>query len=345
MAIFYDAPVPPDTLTAFIRELPTPGGLTLLGEFPVVNVPTNVVNFSEITQTNRAARYRAFDGRVHVADRDGYSDKVIKMAPFSDSLNMGEYERLQLEYQRTGGTRSAALEQAIYNDATTLTRYMTNRMNLALGDVLADGTFTTALASEFGGVTDFGVPAGNLITAGTAWATYATADGIADLISACDVYEAATGTRPGTAYISRSLLRAFQVQTKVINAVRGAQTGVSRIALQDAFSIFDSEGIPTRWVVVEDAVDVDGSTTRVFPTGKLALGPADPAELMEFRVGLSATALELVNSGEAEMTFEEAPGIVGVIEKVGPPYRQFTFVDAVGMPILKDAKKLVVVSA
>jgi hypothetical protein len=52
--------------------------------------------------------------------------------------------------------------------------------------------------------------------------------------------------------------------------------------------------------------------------------------------------LELVNSNEADLSFEEAPGIVGVVEKTGPPYRQFTYVDAVAMPILADARKLFV---
>jgi hypothetical protein len=31
---------------------------------------------------------------------------------------------------------------------------------------------------------------------------------------------------------------------------------------------------------------------------------------------------------EADLSFEDAPGIVGVVEKSGPPYREFTFVDA-----------------
>jgi hypothetical protein len=42
------------------------------------------------------------------------------------------------------------------------------------------------------------------------------------------------------------------------------------------------------------------------------------------------------------MSFADAPGIVGVVEKVGPPYRQFTFVDAVAMPILAQPKRLFV---
>ena len=35
-------------------------------------------------------------------------------------------------------------------------------------------------------------------------------------------------------------------------------------------------------------------------------------------------------------------GIVGLAIKEGPPFRQFTYVDAVGMPLLMGPKSLVV---
>jgi hypothetical protein len=56
--------------------------------------------------------------------------------------------------------------------------------------------------------------------------------------------------------------------------------------------------------------------------------PASLGDICKLHYGVSATALELVNSGDSDLTFEEASGIVGVIEKDGPPYRQYTFVDA-----------------
>jgi hypothetical protein len=58
--------------------------------------------------------------------------------------------------------------------------------------------------------------------------------------------------------------------------------------------------------------------------------------------GVSATALELVNSSKVELSFNDAPGIVGVVVKEGPPFRQYTFVDAVGMPVLENPNYLMV---
>jgi hypothetical protein len=340
MAIIYDAPVSPVDLTTFVRRVPLPNTLMLSSIFPTVLKRSSKVNFSEITKTNRTARFRAPDGRIHVADRDGYSDKSISMIPISDSRNKGEYERLQEEMARLGGTRTEALSTAIYDDGQDLTLYAQNRIEQALGDVLVDGVFAPA---ELSGVSiDYGVPGANLITVGTSWATSATADGLSDLIAACDLYEAANGFRPGGVLASRAAQRQLVTQTKVINAARGAQTGVTRVSLADLTGIFDNEGVPTNWFTVETQLDIDGVSTRVLPADKVILIPPNPEDLLEFQLGVSATALELVNSSEADFTFEDAPGLVGVVIKEGPPFRQFTFVDGIGLPVLKDARKLMV---
>lgn len=344
MPIVFDAPVPPDDTTQFVRAIPVPNTLTLLNQFPVVNVPTNTVRLSEITSTNRAARYRTYDGRIHVAERDGFSNFEIAMAPFSDSLNMGEYERLQLEFLRTGGTRQEALANAIYNDNEILTRNMQVRMNLALGDALADGKFTPNLKDENIGETDFAVPAGQIVTAGTTWATTATANPVADLVAVADAVEAGGEGRPTRAWATRNTIRQLRNNVSIINMVKGAQTGATRVSLADMETLFADEGLPAPedWTIVEDVADVDGVTTRAFPNDRVVLGP-EPSDLMEFRLGLSATALELVQSNLAELTFEDAAGLVGVVEKVGPPYRQFTFVDAVGMPVIRNARRMGIV--
>lgn len=348
MAIFFDAPVDPVDLTEFVRRVPTPSNLGLQSMFPSTVRDTTKVNFREITKKNRAARFRAPDGRIHVADRDGATDKVVNMLPLSDSRNQGEYETLQLEMARLGGTRTEALANAIYNDAEDLTRYTQNRVELALGDVLTDGKFTPNLHDELAGVEiDFGVPASHLITlAGNqTWTAgnAATADALATLTAACDQYEVTNGDRPGWAMTSRSVLRALESQVSLINAVYGAQMGRTSIPMSDLLSTFDNRGIPTDWRTNETKIDVDGVNTRVIPEDLVILGPSNPEDLLEFRYGLTATALELVDSSHVEFGFSQAPGIVGCVVKEGPPLRKFTFVDAIGIPLLKDAKKLMVV--
>lgn len=341
MPINFDAPVDPTDLTTFVRRVPTPSNLVLSGLFPAEVRDAISVNFSEITKVNRTARFRAPDGRIHVADRDGGTERVVNMIPLSDSRNQGEYERLRREMMRLGGTRTEALERATYDDGEDLTRYVQNRAELALADALVDGIFAPA---ELPGVAvDFGMPSNHKITVGTSWSNTA-ADGLQHLIAACDVYEATNGERPGFGWATRAEIRKLLKQTSLINAVKGAQTGVTRISLADTEDVFRDEGIPTTWYIVETKLDVDGTATPVIPANKIGLGPSNPSDLLAFRYGTTATALELVDSNQVDFAFEEAPGIVGVTIKEGPPFREFTFVDAIGIPLVKDAKKLMTIT-
>lgn len=340
MAIFFDAPVTPDALTAFVREVPTPGTLGLSALFPTETSDTNTIDWSEITQTNRTARFRSFDGRIHVSDRDGAADKRVAMLPLSDSLNMGEYERLQVEFARTGGTRSQLLASAIYNDAQRLVRNVRNRMEQAVGDVLVDGKLTIN-ENGFQGEADFGVPANHLPTAGTAW-TNPAAPILDNLVAYVDTYVATNGFAPGAILTSQRVGRLMRINTQMINTAAGAAAGRPRINAVELGDVLSSENLPTQLLYYDTVLDVDGVTTRTISDDRLIFLPPNLDDLLAIRYGLSATALELVGSNESDVDFADAPGIVGVVEKVGPPYRQFTFVDAVGMPYLKDARKLFV---
>jgi hypothetical protein len=341
MAIFFDAPVSPDALTAFIREVPTPSEFGLSNLFPTVVADTNTVDFAEIVRTNRTARYRSFDGRIHVSERDTGSEKRVNLAPLSSSLSMGEYERLQLEFARTSGTNQQALANAVYNDAQNLTREIQARVEQAWGDTLTDGKLSineNGLVSE----ADYGVPANHLISVGTPWTTIASANALTDLLAAVDVYVATNGFVPGSAQTSQRVLRLLQTNAQIVGAIAGTTSGRTRVTLPEINDLFASEGIPQLRQPYDTLVDVDGTSTRVIADDRLMFFPPNIRDLGYMRYGLSATALELVNSNVADLSFSEAPGIVGVVEKIGPPYREFTYVDAVGMPILANAKLLLV---
>jgi hypothetical protein len=108
--------------------------------------------------------------------------------------------------------------------------------------------------------------------------------------------------------------------------------------------VLDSRMLPPIGLVYDSSVDVDGVSTRVLPANKVIFYPPAGQELGYTAWGVTATALELVGSNKSEMSFEQAPGIVGVVEKAGPPYRQYTFVDAVGMPVIEQPNLLMVVT-
>lgn len=341
MAIFYDAPVDPVALTSFVREVPVPLDLSLTNAFPTRFLNKNTVDFAEIVRTNRTARYRSFDGQIHVSERDSGTTKEVRLPPLSSSLSQGEYERLQLEFARTGGTNQQLLAASIYDDATNLAREIHARIEQAWGDVLSDGKLTIA-EEGFSAEADYGLPANHKVTAATLWTSTTTATAFTDLQNWVDIYVATNGFRPATMRTSLRVQRLLQRNAEVIAAAYGATQGRTRVALDDLNQLLSDEGLPTLADPYDARVDVDGTSTRTISDDLIVFTPADLTSLGYLAMGVSATALELVDSGEVDFTFAEAPGIVGVVEKSGPPYRQFTFVDAVGMPVIQSGRQLFV---
>lgn len=344
MAIFFDAAVEPDDLTVFTREVPTPRELPLLTAFPRKDEETNTVDFAEIVRTNRTARFRSYDGRIHVSERDVGTEKRVKMIPLSTSLSMGEYERLQLEFARLGGSNQQALARAIYNEAEQLTREVQNRLEQAWGDLLTDGKLTIN-ENGFAGETDYGLAAlGNLVTPAVNWtaANLATMTPLTDIQTWSDAYKLTNGSFPARLKTSLNRLRLVQRSKEVIDAVYGATQGKTRVTITELNDLLRDSELPTFDEALDTSFDVDGVTTRTIPDDRVLLLPRELSELGYTAWGVTATALELVNSDRSDLSFEDAPGIVGVVEKIGPPYREFTYVDAVAMPILGNARKLMV---
>jgi hypothetical protein len=343
MAIFYEAPVTPDDLTMFTRNVPQDNQYVLNQILPDRTILDNRVDVGTLTKRGRTARFRVFDGPIHVTSRDSYSVQNVALPPLSDSLALGEYERLQMQFARTRGTNERALVDAIYDDGTILTQNVRRRMELARGDVLTDGKFTLAGEGGLWMEADFGVPGGNFVTASPLWSTIATADPILDITNWGNTYNVLNGFFPGGMWVGRSvindLLRNVNLRTAYATTINGTSTLLRRDQLNSAL---DAYGLPPIVGVYDASVDVDGTPTRVIPDRKVIFVPPEGQRLGYTAWGVSATALELVNSSKVELSFNDAPGIVGVVVKEGPPFRQYTFVDAVGMPVLENPNYLMV---
>ena len=342
MPIVFDGPVTPDAQTVFIRNVPSPSEFSLSDLLPDRYFDRNTIDLAEITRTNRTARFRAFDGRLHVSERDTGVTKQVKLPPLSTSLSTGELERLQLEFARNAGGDPAQIVNAIYNDSANLTREVQARMEQARGDVLTDGKFTLAGEGGLFMEADYGVPGGNLVAPGTAWTTVATATVIANLTTWVDAYVALNGFAPAGMSTSRRVVN-LMLQNAEIRTLAASMSGTPSMVTRAALdNVLDTFGLPPIVKVYDTVVDVDGVSTRTIPDDRLIFLPPNVADLGYTAWGVSATALELVNSSAVDFSFSEAAGIVGVIEKVGPPYREFVFVDAVGMPVLQNPRLLMV---
>lgn len=341
MAILFDAPVKPGELTWFTREVPLNGENALLAEAPPKYLTTNTINFGEIVKRNRTARYRSFDGRVHVSERDSGSTSNVGLIPLSTSTNMGEYERLQLEFARTMGTNNLALAEAIYDDATQLTKEVQARLEQAWGDVLEDGKLTVNENGLVGFEADFGVPANHKVTAAVLWSVPATSKVISDITAWSDTYRITNGVPPEVIRTSQTNIRRALRSAEVIAALYGAAAGRTVARLVDLNDYLSNEGLPTFAAPYDTTVDVDGVDTRTIAENKLLLTPASLSDLGYTAWGVTVTALELVKNAGVDLTFEQAAGIVGVVVKNdGVPFRQFTYVDAAAIPVLSAPKRL-----
>jgi hypothetical protein len=179
MAIVFDGPVTPDALTVLRAQRADPAGPGAQPDPARPLLDRNTVDLAELTRTNRTARFRAFDARLHVSERDVGVTKQVKLPPLSTSLSWVSSSGCSWSSPAPAGNNGAIID-AIYDDATNLTREVQARMEQARGDVLTDGKFT--LAGE-GGLTmeaDYGVPGGHIVTPGTLWSTTASATIIAN---------------------------------------------------------------------------------------------------------------------------------------------------------------------
>jgi hypothetical protein len=344
MAIFYEAPVNPDDLTMFTRAIPMDQNYVLNQILPDRMINDNRVDVGTLTRRGRTARFRVFDGPIHVSARDSYEVRNVALPPLSDALHLGEYERLQMQFARLQGGNQRALVDAVYDDATILTQNVRRRMEQARGDVLQDGKFTLQGEGGLWMEADYSVPAGHFVTASPLWVQNpTTADPILDITNWSEVYNTTNGYFPGGMWVPRrvmnALLRNTAMRTAYATTINGTSTLLRRDQLDQAL---DSYGLPPILGSYDASVDVDGVSTRILPDNKVIFVPPAGQSLGYTAWGVSATALELTQAGISELSFADAPGIVGVVVKEGPPFRQYTFVDAVGMPVLENPNGLMV---
>jgi hypothetical protein len=341
MALFLDAPVPLEDTITFTQQVPLPSNNKLTAAFPTRTFLTDEIDTALITQTNRAAKFRNWDGNYWVSPRDSGQVSRQRMIPLGGQLGVGEYERREQEFRRYGGTVQSILVDAIYNDLEALTRYALNRVELAWGDVLADG----ALTINENGVqqqVDYGIPSANKVTASTLWSTTATSTPLTDLTAWYDQYVSLNGAGPGQILMSLATARNLQKNVSLINAIKGAQTGVTNVTLEEISGLFAAYGLPPISMdnVYNSNMDVDGVTTPVLPANKFLFLPDDLGTLGFTAWGTPTTVMEL-NANNVQV--QQEAGLIGIIvREEQPPFQKRTFVDGVVLPVLADPRKILV---
>ncbi|RJO74166.1 hypothetical protein D5S18_18610 [Nocardia panacis] len=341
MALFLDGPIPLEDTITFVQALPLPSNNKLTQMFGTKTYATDEIDMATIYQTNRAAKFRNWDGNFWISPRDTGLEKRVRMLPLGGQLAQGEYERRQMEFARYGGTIQSVLTDAIYNDLERLTASILNRIELAWGDVLADGVLTineNGVSQQL----DYAIPTNQVVTAATLWSDTTNSNPLLDLIAWYDVYVALNGSGPGQFLMSLPTSRQLQANKNLINQIKGAQTGVTNVSLEDISTLFMSYGLPPISMdnVYNSKFDVDGVTTSAMPTNKFLFLPEDLSTLGFTAWGTPTTVMELASNN---VQVETASGIIGILVREDqPPFQKRTFVDAVALPVLADPRKMLV---
>jgi hypothetical protein len=333
--------VSPATLTGFVRELPAPRNWILEQLLPDVVVNDIEAAIDQYTRHNRAAKFRAYDAPTPIGQRDEWKRDRISLPPLGEKLMVTEWERLQLERIRSGGDNTDAIANQIYDDAEVITRHTRARMEVARGDVLTDGMLTLSDEQGLTLEADFGLPASHQVAPGTLWSDHANATVLSDLNGWADTYVDDAGEPPGALWTSRTVVN-HMLQNDEIRSLVGSLAGTPNIVTrQQLNTALEAHGLPP--VIQYDVrIDVDGSATRPVPQDRLLLMPEDPSSLGRTVWGITAEALELAGGENPAIDFEDAPGLIGVVEREMDPVRVMTNVSGVGMPVLSDPQRLMV---
>ncbi|AMS02577.1 major head protein [Gordonia phage Yvonnetastic] len=331
-------PVHPDAAIAFAREVPDQAQNVLNQYLPDKTIQDTRVEVTEVEMTSHVAEYRSFDGSIPRLKRDGYRVSQVSLQPLSQRGGYGEYERLQLEKLRQNGGSEAALADAIYNDIERSVKYIRNRVEIARGQLLSTGQ---QVINENGVnlSADYGVPDEHFVSPEVEWTDVDDAKPIEDLLKWVEVYADSYGAVPAGMLMSRKtkgLLRASAEIRNFANMnVVGGPRFVNDAVVASALDNFDLPGIlPT--------YDQKIAGNRVIPEGKIIFLPPNPADLGNTYWGITATAMELLNAAQTDLSFADAPGLVGIVTKTGPPFLQEVIVDSLVLPVLNNPKALFV---
>lgn len=336
--------VDPIELTGFVREVPEPSALTLNQFLPDKLIGNVEAAIDKLTRTNRAAKFRSWDTESPIAQRDSFQRSKIKLPPISEKLPIAEQEHLMLETVRTGGDNRNAYVSAIYDDATILVGNIRRRMELARGDTLTDGIFTLAGENGLTLQADFGVPAGNKVTAGVLWSAHSTASPLTNIKTWTDAYLDLNGEKPGKIVTSNAVMNNLLLIDEIRDLFNRGVTltgGPNLLTPVQLNQVFQAYGIPPIFTY-DTKINVDGSNVRVIPDDRFIMLPENAEDLGHTAWGITAESLVLATGQNPGLSFTDLPGLVGVTMKDGDPVQTWTKVAGVGMPLLTNPNLLFV---
>lgn len=345
MAIIFDGPVAPADATELVRAVPQPAQLTLNRILPDRLQSSMEVDFNLVTKVGNTARFRPHDAPAHISKRDSVQINRAPLLPLTSAKPViGELEAAKLYGLRNGQSPISPVADAIYDDLTNSAQDVLRRAEQARASVLSTGTLPIN-EGGLNGTIDFGVPAGNKMTAPTLWSNTANADIITWLNSVRTSYINVNGFAPGRMILSTPVLNYMQqnskLQSMAVQTIGSSFQGfaglVPKNALDAILGTFSMPGVTdgNGGMVYDTRVSTDGSTagSLVFPNNVVVLLPPDGVDFGYTAWGPTVTAQKLA---DAEV-IDDARGLVGFVDRGDEfPYKEQSFVDSLMLPVITN---------
>lgn len=328
----------PTEIQAFVRAIQTPSDYALtLSVMPERTI--NSVKW-ETRGTRRrvaAASYRAWDAQTKVATREITQFATSgKLLPLGQKYIVGEFETILENLDRGMDTRD--LVQAVYDDVAAHVVSIKKRLELAVGDLLADGKFSLVGENNLTLEADYKVPAANMPTAPTAW-TDPTADILGDEMRWLEVLRSSGAPQPARALTSykgwAQMLANDSYRAAYYGSVNSASTIPTAVLAPNEVDVVRARyGLPP--IEKYDVkIELDnGTDVRALPENMFFLLPPNPQQWAETQYGLTADGLILSQGSNPAIVREEAPGIVVTRGFQDDPPQVWTKGSAAALPVM-----------
>lgn len=330
--------ITPAAATRFSREVPVQQDM-ILNRF----LPDQVVNsfkprIRTVTRTLSAAKFRAYNAENFIAKRPTtLTITDLELPPLGQKLPL--LEREILEQALANNDPNGDVIAAVYDDIESNVRATRARMELARGDLLADGKITITENGLVALEADFGLASSHKPTAGTLWSNTTDSTPLSDEEAWIQQMVADGGGRPTAAITSLAVVNLLRQNAEYRAAYWGGNAGEKPALNPDQVNQVRATYNLPPITIYDTQIDVDGTSTRVLPVNRFVLVSDGVGET---QWGLTAQALDVSASGaDPAFTRRDAPGIFTAAYRQTEPAARWTSTYAVGLPLLVDKSRLV----
>lgn len=308
--------------------------------FPVVNVPSVTYRLGRRTRNDQTVAIRAFDAPAIPILKSGIVEVRGDLPAVTPIVNLTETDLNQefiLAQQLAG--QQVDWQPAVTSAAGSVAATTDNTFEAMRGQLLSTGVISLVAEDGTTHSVDFGIPGGQIITAGApldptdgaaVWAAYAAAH---------QVYKDAAGDKAGVA------LTTDAVYTKLVAATQQmfpqAPVGDDQVA---AYAV--NRGLPVPVTYDRQMKNAAGVRTRFFAEGTLVFLPSNDDPIGRTELGITQEAVQQVSriqpNGRPALSAAEVPGLTIVTLGNENPVQRAVKGAAVGLPVLGDTDSIVI---